>query len=127
MVGGCSDSVLVRLNVADVLPPATLAVTVYGPPAVPLAVAVTPVSPLASVGAGLVRVALAPETGGVKVTVAPLTGLLLLSVTFTTRGAENCVFTKALMVVVGETACTAVAEPTLVSENEGAEATPATV
>jgi hypothetical protein len=59
-----------------------------------LAVAVTPATPEALVTAvGLERVALAPEAGGVKMTVTPGTGLPSASLTVAWRGLGNGVLT----------------------------------
>jgi hypothetical protein len=58
---------------------------------------VAPVTSVSVVDAGVVaNVALAPEAGAVKVTVTPLTGLLLESVTVATNGLANAVLTVAL-------------------------------
>jgi hypothetical protein len=93
-----APAVFVRLNVADVVPPETLAVTLYAP-TMELAVAVTLATPEEFVIAvGLERVALAPDDGGVNVTVAPLTGLPPPSVTVACNVVANCVPTAALCV-----------------------------
>ena len=42
------------------------------------------------------KAALAPEEGAVKVTIAPLTGLLLASLTVACNAVANAVFTVAL-------------------------------
>jgi hypothetical protein len=63
------------VNVADVATPPAFVVAVFTPPA---------------------NVTLAPLAGGVNVTTAPGTGLLLASVTVTTRGAANAALMVAL-------------------------------
>ena len=81
---------------------ATKADTVYGPPAVPLAVTVGDVArPEASESTVTTlvppaKVPLGPLLGAKKVTIAPGTGLLLASLTFATKGAENAVLVRAL-------------------------------
>jgi len=91
----------VRLKSPGVEIPVTVAVTVYGPPAVSSAVNKDAAAmPLALVVAVVVFVPLAKVPlgallGAVKVTVVPLTGLLLLSVTVTCSVA-NAVFTGTL-------------------------------
>src|SRR5436309_13700129 len=67
----CTGGRLVRLKVVDgFAPPFAWAVTVYGPPAVPLAVAVPVLAcPAASVvGVGLANDAEGPDAGAVNVT-----------------------------------------------------------
>ena len=86
--------VFVSANVADGDTPATLAVTLYGPPATPLAVAVTLVCPWALVTAGVVSVALAPVAGAENVTVTPLTGLLPASFTVTCSATPKAVLIR---------------------------------
>src|SRR5215472_6308295 len=94
-----APAVFVRTKFADVAPVA-LATTLYGPPAVALAVKVAEVAtPLAFVVAVFTppaNVPLAPDAGGVNVTTTPLTGLLPLSVTVATSGAANAVLIAAL-------------------------------
>jgi hypothetical protein len=85
-------ALFVRLNVAGVATPATVALTVYVP-AVPFAVntaeVATPFAFVVAVLTPLANVPLAPVLGAVKVTVTPLTGLDELSFTVTANGAEN--------------------------------------
>jgi hypothetical protein len=92
-------AVLVKAKFADVAPVA-LATTLYGPPAVALAVNATEVAtPEAFVVAVLTppaNVPLAPEAGGVNVTTTPLTGLFPESVTVATNGAANAVLIATL-------------------------------
>jgi hypothetical protein len=83
--------------------PGVLATTLYGPPAVALAVNVVDVAtPLPLVGGAVVvavpfaNVPLAPLPGAVKVTVTPLTGLFPASVTVATKGAANALLIAAL-------------------------------
>ena len=60
------------------------------------AVAIPLVFVVAVAVADPLKAALAPVAGAVKVTVTPLTGLLLASLTVACSGAENAVFTVAL-------------------------------
>lgn len=88
-------------KLAGVVTPATLAFTLYGPPAVPLAVKTGDVAiPDALVVAVAVfpppvNVPLAPLPGAVNVTVTPPTGLPPVSFTVATRGAAKAVFVVA--------------------------------
>src|SRR5580698_4337610 len=80
LMGATEAALLVRLNVAEVDTPATLAVTAYVP-VWPLAVSAGAVAtPLALVMAVAVadplKAAVAPLPGAVKVTVTPASGLL---------------------------------------------------
>src|SRR5579883_2394160 len=94
VMDGGGAAVFVRENVALRLP--TLAVTVYGPPAVALAIAMTDATPEALVTAGFpVKVALAPDAGAVNDTDTPLIGLPLVSFTSTCNGVAKLVFTAA--------------------------------
>jgi hypothetical protein len=92
---------LVRLKFAGFVTPLTLAVTVYGPPAVVLAVKVDEVAmPLEFVVAVVVveelaNVPEAPEPGAVKVTVTPGTPSPAESVTVAASGAVKAVKTVA--------------------------------
>jgi NADH:ubiquinone oxidoreductase subunit K len=83
---------------ADVAPVA-LATTLYGPPAVALAVktaeVATPLALVVAVFTPPAKVPLAPAPGGVKVTSTPLTGLFPASVTVATKGAANAVLIGA--------------------------------
>jgi hypothetical protein len=85
-------AVLVREKVADVAPVA-LVTTLYGPPAVPLAVrtaeVATPLAFVVAVFTPPAKVPLAPDAGGVNVTTTPLTGLFPESVTVATNGKAN--------------------------------------
>src|SRR5690348_14605777 len=85
---------------AGVATPATVAVTVYGPPAVLFAVKVaevaTPLAFVVAVFAPPANVPLAPLPGAVNVTTTPLTGLLPASLTVTCNGNANDVLTVAL-------------------------------
>src|SRR5580704_5334659 len=96
---GCA-LLFVSEKLAAVATPATFAVTVYGPPAVPLAVNTAAVAtPLALVVAVFTPPAnppLAPLAGAVNVTMAPLTRLFPASLTV----ACSCVENAVLMVVV---------------------------
>jgi hypothetical protein len=98
MLGGAAAT-LVREKFAE-LAPEVLAVTLYGPPAVALAVNVADVAtPLAFVVAVFIppaNVPLAPLAGAVKVTTTPLTGLFPASVAVATNGALNAVLIAAL-------------------------------
>src|SRR5258708_13338082 len=93
MLGGAAAT-LVREKFAEVAPEA-LAVTLYGPPAVALAVNVADVAtPLAFVVAVFIppaNVPLAPLAGTVKVTTTPLTGLFPASVAAATNGVLKAV------------------------------------
>src|SRR5947209_6186492 len=85
---------LVREKLSAAVAPAAAAVTVYGPPAVALAVTLTLAEPLAATGAGLadVKAALAPEPGAVKLTRPPATGSpSLFGVTVTVSGLGKSV------------------------------------
>jgi hypothetical protein len=92
-------ALFVRTKFADVAPVA-LATTLYGPPAMALAVktaeVTTPLAFVVAVFTPPANVPLAPEAGGVNVTTTPLTGLLPASVTVATRGAANAVPMVAL-------------------------------
>jgi hypothetical protein len=99
------EGLLVRLKVAVPLTPDVDAVTVYGPPAIVLAVKTDEVArPLElvvtshSLAAGLPPAHEAkepdgPEVGAVNVTDTPETGLPLESVTLATSGAPNALCT----------------------------------
>jgi hypothetical protein len=94
-----APALFVSAKFADVAPLA-LATTLYGPPAVALAVNVAEVAtPLAFVVAVFTppaNVPLAPDAGGVNVTTTPLTGLFPASVTVATSGAAKAVLIVAL-------------------------------
>ena len=130
VIDAAVPAVLVSAKLAGVVTPATEAVTVYGPPAVALAVNVAEVAtPLLLVVAVLTppaKLPLAPEAGGVKVTVTPETGLPPLSFTVATRGAAKAVLMAVLcgvpLVAVIEAAVPAV----LVSAKLAVPATPDT-
>jgi hypothetical protein len=99
VIEAAGPAMLVRLKLAGVVTPATVAVTVSAP-AVPFAVKGADVAtPLAFVVAVLVfdavsaNVPLAPVAGALNTTTAPLTGFWPLSTTVTTIGAANEVFT----------------------------------
>jgi hypothetical protein len=82
-----------------VVKPVAAAVTVYGPPAVALAVNAADATPDAFVATVIVAVLLlkmpeAPDPGAVNVTFTPLTGLLPASLTVTARA-----FAKAVLIV----------------------------
>src|SRR5260370_1137003 len=95
------DARLVSAKFAEVAPGA-LATTLYGPPAVALAVNVAAVAtPLPFVVAVVdavpfANVPLAPLAGAVKVTTTPLIGLFEASFTVACRGVANAVLTVAL-------------------------------
>jgi hypothetical protein len=94
-LGIAETFVSVKVTVAGVVPVAP-AVTVYGPPIVPFAVAVTLARPLAAIVAGLpVSVADAPLPAGetVNVTCPPCTGSLWVLETPTTSGCPNTALT----------------------------------
>ncbi len=84
---------MVNWKVALALP--AVAVTVYGPPTVALAVTVALATPDALVVAVMVVIP-APLAGPAKVTVTPLIGLLLASFTVTDNGFVNAVLICAL-------------------------------
>ena len=91
---------LVRLKLAGVATPATAAVTEYVPPW-PLAVSVVAVAiPFALViavtAAELPNLALAPLEGAVNVTVTPLTGAFVRSLTVACKTVAKGVFTFVL-------------------------------
>jgi len=91
--------VFVRAKFADVAPVA-LATTLYGPPAMELAVntadVATPLALVVAVFTPPAKVPLAPVVGGVNVTTTPLTGLFPASVTVATSGAAKAVLIAAL-------------------------------
>jgi hypothetical protein len=117
---------LVREKFADVAPVA-LATTLYGPPAVALAVNVdevtTPLAFVVAVFSPTANVPLAPDAGGVKVTTTPLTGLFPASVTVATKGAVNAVLIAALCPEPLVTA-TFAAAPALLASEKFAEVAP---
>jgi hypothetical protein len=90
---------LVREKFAEVAP-AALATTLYGPPAVELAVnaadVATPLAFEVAVFTPPANVPLAPLPGGVNVTTTPPTGLFPASVTVVTNGAANAALIAAL-------------------------------
>jgi hypothetical protein len=94
-------TVLVNAKLAGVATPVTVAATLYGPPAVALAVKTGDIAiPLASVVAVAVsdapgKVPLAPAPGAVNVTVAPGIGTAPAPVTVACKGAAKAVFTLA--------------------------------
>jgi hypothetical protein len=93
---------LVREKFAGVATPETVAVTLYGPPAIPSAVnAGATATPCAFVVAVVVlpppvNVPLAPLGGAVNITATPLIGLPFASVTVANKGIANAVFMAAL-------------------------------
>lgn len=90
-------TVLVRAKRAEPATPATVAVTLYGPPPIAFAVAVTLATPAALVTAeALERVALAPEPGTAKFTVTPDTRLLAASRTVVCNAVENALLTEVV-------------------------------
>jgi hypothetical protein len=122
--------VFVNEKFAEVAP-AALATTLYGPPAVLLAVNVaevaTPLEFVVAVFTPPANVPLAPLPGAVNVTTTPLTALFPASVTVVTKGAPNAVLIAALCPDPLVTA-TLAADPALfVSEKFAGVATPATV
>jgi hypothetical protein len=122
---------LVKEKFAGLATPVTVAVTVYGPPAVLLAVNVAAVAtPLAFVTAVFTppaNVPLAPPTGAVNVTVTPLTGLFRESSTVACNGIANAVFALALCGVPALAVRLAGGPARLVKEKFAAAATPVTV
>jgi hypothetical protein len=93
-------TVFVNEKFAGVDTPTTEAATLYGPPAVLLAVNVaevaTPLAFVVAVFAPPANVPLAPLPGAVNVTTTPLTGLFDASVTVATKGAAKAVLIVAL-------------------------------
>src|SRR5258706_29502 len=91
---------LVSEKFAGVAAPDTDAVTLYGPPAVPLAVKVvavaTPCAFVVAVFTPPANAPLAPLAGAIKVTVAPFTGLFPESFTVAWNGVANAVLIVAL-------------------------------
>jgi hypothetical protein len=118
--------VFVKLNVAGLVTPATVALTTYDP-ATPLAVALTLARPaLLVIAEALDRIALAPDDGAEKVTVTPETGLPPASVTVTCSGVVKALF-MAADCVVPPVAVIMAAEPVvLVNTNDAAVAAPGT-
>jgi hypothetical protein len=121
---------LVREKFAGVATPVTVAVTMYGPPAIPSAVnAGATATPCAFVVAVVVlpppvNVPLAPLDGAVNIMAIPLIGLPFASVTVTSKGIANAVLMAALcgapdvvvteagvLVMFVESVALAVAEP----------------
>jgi hypothetical protein len=91
-----TTALLVRAKLAGVVALVAVAVTLYGPPAVELAVQVIEALPLKSVVAVVAEgVQLAPVAGTAKVTVTPLTPVPF-EVTFATSGFVNAAPTNAL-------------------------------
>src|SRR5258708_23548983 len=92
-----------REKFAEVPTPATDAVTLYGPPAVLLAVKIaaraTPCALVVAVFTPLANVPLAPLVGAVKVTVTPFTGLFDASLTVACSCVANSVLRVALWAV----------------------------
>src|SRR5690242_15213863 len=97
---GASGAIFVRLKLAGVATPATVAVTAYVP-VVPFAVkggsVATPLAFVMTVSvANPEKDPLGPLDGAVKVTATPLTGLLLASLTVAVMAVGKFVFTVAL-------------------------------
>jgi len=120
---------LVNEKFAEVAPVA-LATTLYGPPAVLLAVNVadvaTPLALVVAVFTPPANVPLAPLPGAVNVTTTPVTGLFPASVTVATNGAPNAVLIAALCPDPLVAATLAAGPTVLVSEKFAGVATPAT-
>ena len=112
----------VRLKFAAAAAPEVVAATVYGPPAVALAVNVDEVArPLAfvvsvSVAVPLPNLPLAPEEGAVNVTETPLAGFPL-EVTNATSGFANAVLTFSLWPDPLDTAITGIGAAVFVRLN----------
>jgi hypothetical protein len=120
--------VLVRVNDAGLATPVALAVTVYEP-SVELAVKAFEVAmPEALVTAVLevVKAPLAPEPGGVKVTVTPLIGLLPASLTVACSGTAKAVLIIALCPEPEVTVIVAAGPGVLVRANRAGVPTPLT-
>ena len=111
---------LVSEKFAGVVTPATVAATVYGPPAVALAVKVaevaTPLALVVAVFTPPANVPLAPLVGGVNVTTTPLTGLFPASFTVACSCVANAVLTVALCGVPAVAVMLAGAPARLVNE-----------
>ena len=87
----------VKLKLTPVVALSVSATTVYGPPAVPLAVTAPLVAvPLLMVAGLPAIVQLAPLPGGVKVTLPPLTGSLLAELTVTLNDEAKAALVLAL-------------------------------
>ncbi len=84
--------IFVNAKFTDVAPVA-LAVTLYGPPTMPFAVAVAETPPLALIVLvkGVVSAMLAPEVGAVKEMTPPATGSAYALVTLRASGCANAV------------------------------------
>ncbi len=121
---------MVREKLAGVATPETAAVTVYGPPAVPLAVktgaVATPCALVVALFTPPANVPLAPLAGAVNVTVTPLTGLLKESFTVACSCVANAVLITALWGVPAVAVMLAAAPAKFVSEKFAGVATPAT-
>jgi len=98
IMDAADPEVLVRVKLAGVVTPETLAVTLYEPVVELAVIAEDVATPLALVTAvfPLTKVALAPEPGTAKVTVIPLTGLFPASFTVTWSADPNAVLITAL-------------------------------
>ena len=111
---------MVNEKFAGVVTPATVAATVYGPPAVALAVKVaevaTPLALVVAVFTPPANVPLAPLVGGVNVTTTPLTGLFPASFTVACSCVANAVLTVALCGVPAVAVMLAGAPARLVNE-----------
>ena len=91
-----TDGELVRAKEAELDTPATVALTLYGPPAVLFAVTVALATPSVLVMAVTVLVIPGPLVGPLKDTVTPGTGLLPASFTVASNGFAKAVLTRAL-------------------------------
>jgi hypothetical protein len=112
-------ALFVKAKFADVAPVA-LATTLYGPPAMALAVktaeVATPLALVVAVFTPPANVPLAPDAGGVNVTTTPLTGLFPESVTVATNAAAKALLIAALCGVPLVAATFAAGPALLVSE-----------
>src|SRR5450755_4492768 len=132
VIDAATPAVLVsaKLTVAR---PVAAAVTLYGPPAVLLAVNGADATPAALVATTMVSVLLlnnpeAPEPGAVNVTLTPATGLLPTSRTVTASGLAKAVLMVALCGVVPALAVIDAGAPTvLVRLNVAGVTTPTTL
>src|SRR5947207_2167653 len=126
-----APAVFVSEKSAGVATPATLAVTVYGPPATLLdvmaAVVATPLPLVVAVFTPPAKLPLGPVPGAPNVTVTPATGLPPASFTVATSGAANAVLIVAPCGVPLVAVMLAAAPAVFVSEKFAGVATPASL
>src|SRR6266853_6820914 len=126
LAGGLAT--LVREKLAGVVTPDAEAVTLYGPPTLPLAVKMaavaTPCALVVAVFTLPAKVPLAPVPGAANVTVTPLTGLLRESLTVACRDVANGVLIVVLCGVPAVAAIVAAVPPVPMVALNAANTTP---